>query len=222
MKEQPVSSRRRFVRTAGAALSATAAAAVAAVPMNADGTDPLVARLARLEDVDAIRRVHVDLLASLNDRVWGRALGLFAADARVHLAGGVFEGRDRGLRRLFVEHFGRSLAEARPGPVLTYLRSHEPHLDVVEVAPDRRSATATYRCVTQVSAAITPDCTLAEMALLQGEGALRWQETAAIEAAYVREGESWAIVRLAYRAPAGNSTFTAAYPTHPAGPDRLV
>lgn len=222
MEHRTVASRRRFVRTAGAALSATAAAAVTASPLTAAGGDLLQARLARLEDIDAIRRVHFALVASLNDRAWERALDLFDVDAEVHLAGGVFAGRDRGLRRLFVEHFGRSLVEARPGPVHTYLRSHEPHLDAFDVAPDRRSATATHRCVAQVSAAIAPDCTLAEMALQQGEGALRWQETADIEATYVRTGASWTIARLAYRAPAACATFTATYPAHPAGPDRLV
>jgi hypothetical protein len=60
------------------------------------------------------------------------------------------------------------------------------------------------------------------MAIQQGEGALRWLEAGEVDAAYVREGGTWSIARLAYRAPAEVATFLATYPTHPAGPDRLL
>ena len=222
MEHQSISSRRRFVRTAGAALSATAAAAVAAVPASAVDGLSLEGRLARLEDTEAIRRLHLAWLAHVNDGARETALPLFAADAEVQFAGGVFAGRERGIRRLLVDHFGRSLAEARPGPVPTFLQSRDPHLDAIEVAPDRRTAAARLRCTAHMASAIGPDCTLAAMAIQQGEGTLRWQETADIEAAYVREGEVWRISWLIYRTPAGAATFTATYPTHPAGPDRLV
>jgi len=174
------------------------AAAVAASPMRADEGPSLEARLAALRDTDAIRRVHLAYLAHVNDRAWEDVLTLFAEDAEIRFAGGSFVGRERGVRRLFVEHFARSLAESRPGPVHTSLQSREPHLDVIDVAADRRTASATYHCTAQVSAAIASDCTLAEMAIQQGEGALRWQEAGTIEAAYVREGDVWRITCLDY------------------------
>lgn len=198
MKTTSVSTRRRFVQTAGAALSATAAAAVAASPMSAGEGSSLEARLAALEDTDAIRRVHLAYLAYVNDHAWEEALTLFADDAEVRFAGGAFAGREHGIRRLFVEHFGRALAEGRPDPVPTQLLAHAPHLDVIDVAADRRTATAAYHCTAQVSAAIAADCTIAEMAIQQGDGSLRWQDAGRIEAAYVREEEGWRIARLDY------------------------
>jgi hypothetical protein len=222
MQHGTVSSRRRFGRTAGAALSATAAAAVAAAPAGAGDGQTIEARLARLEDAEAIRRLHLAWLAHVNEGAWESARELFAADAEVQFAGGVFAGRERGIRRLLVEHFGRSLGVARPGPVPTFLQSRDPHLDAIDVAPDRHTATARLRCTARVASAIGPDCTLAEMAILQGVGTLRWQETADVVAAYLREGAAWRIARLVYRAPAGTASYTATYPTHSAGPDRLL
>jgi len=221
MEHRPVSSRRRFVRTAGAVLSATAAAAVS-VPASADGGPTLEARLARLEDAEAIRRLHLAWLAGINDRAWVKALALFAADAEVQFAGGAFVGREYGIRRLFVEHFGRSLDDARPEPVLTSLQSRDPHLDQISVAPDRRTATACYRSTAHAATALEPDCTLAEMAILQGGGTVTSVESGEVHATYVRDGRAWRIARLAYTTPAGAATFTGTYPTHPAGPDRLI
>ena len=58
------STRRSFIQTAGAALSAPLAAA-ASVPVAAAGETP-EARLARLEDVAAIRALHRDYVKQVN------------------------------------------------------------------------------------------------------------------------------------------------------------
>lgn len=52
------STRRSFIRKTGAALSAPLAAAAAVVPTPGSTEDPLAARLALLEDIDAIRALN--------------------------------------------------------------------------------------------------------------------------------------------------------------------
>ena len=167
--------RRSFVWKAGAALSATAASVFAASPERTPGDEDLSkARLARLEDVHAIRALH--------------------------------------------ESHARLLQE-RDGVLLQKL-IHQP--DVIEIAPDRRTATARFPCVVHSETAIGPACPLVEMAVQQGGGVIKCVETGIFENVYAREGAAWKIRQLAYRAETPRSTpFTFTYPGHPGGPDRL-
>ncbi len=223
MRQSSLQGRRSFVWKAGAALSATAASVFAGAPERTrSDAGEMKARLARLEDLNAVRQLHDAYARHLNECAYHDILDLFADDARVEFAGGVFVGKDRGVRRLFVEHFGR-VKEVLPEPVHTFLQRETHEHDAIEIAAGRLTATARFHVTVHAEAAIAPGCPLVDMALQQGGGVIKWVETGIFENVYAREGATWKIRQLAYRAETPRSTpFTSTYPEHPGGPDRLL
>lgn len=176
MGTNSVSTRRRFISIAGAALSApVAAAAVSTLPAGADRGETLEARLARLEDVEAIRALNQAYARHLNAGAHQELAALFAERSDVHIDGAV-----------------RTIAADG-------LRENE----LIEVAPDRRTATARLPCTVEIESEIGPTCPLVEMAREQGGGVVTRTEAARFESVYVRrDGEWWiASVRLAVIAP---------------------
>ena len=150
------STRRSFIQSAGAALSVPLAAAAATVPVSAAGDGDPLARLARLEDLDAIRALNQEYAR------------------RVH-AGEV----DLDVRGMTPDGFG----------------AH----DVIDIAPDRQTATALLHCTLTLETAIGPDCPLVEMARQQGGGVVRTTERAVLEHACVRRDGIWTIQRSAFQ-----------------------
>ncbi len=246
----PALERRSFIRNAAAALSATVAGSATAAatttaehrstPAAPPTTDPLAQlsqRLGLLEDADEIRKLQHTFADHLNRRQYEPLVELFASDSEVRLRDGVYTGRE-GVRRLYVEHFGRRPREAVQGPVHDYLLSHVQHLDTIEVAPDRQSATSRFHCLVRTEAAIssTIPMPILDMARQQGQGVLYWWESGVFEYAYVRIASTWRIRRLTYsgngpvdtmleRVCAGprlEAGFVSAYPQNPTGPDRLI
>jgi hypothetical protein len=69
----------------------------------------------------------------------------------------------------------------------------------VEVAPNRRTATARFGCAAQAESALAFPSSVVEMAKHQGEGCTRAWREGVFESAYVREGAAWKISRLGYR-----------------------
>ena len=146
--------RRSFIAVTGAALSAPVAAAAATsstwLPPSGGRPDPLAARLARLEDLDAIRALNQTL---------------FSDSSSAQL--------EADIRSISPVDFGQH--------------------DVIEVAADRQTATARLHVTVHTETEIDPDCTLVEMAKLQGEGVARWSEPAVLENTYVRRDGVWKI-----------------------------
>ncbi len=242
--------RRSFIRKTGAALSAVLASAVAGISKPRAGQDEglkdqvdrLSRRIAGLEDANAIRRLHGVYESHLDKGMYEEVVNLFAADAEVVFNGGIFSGKNKGIHRLYCEHFrsgftGRRIEPPRdfqsgPGfePVPAGLQ------DIVEVAPDRKSAKARFSYSMQVGAPIISDSPLVEMARLQGQGIIKWWEGGIHEVSYVKDGDAWKIKRLEYRVmskanytpgrtyatPIDVPAFSKAYPENPAGPDKLI
>ena len=150
------STRRSFIQTAGAALSAPLAAAAATVPVNATDSDPLNARLAHLEDLDAIRALNREYARQVN-------------------AGE----RDLGVSAMSPDGFGEQ--------------------DVIDVAPDRQTATALLHCTVTLESVIGPDCPLVDMARQQGGGVVRRNERGVVEHTYVRRDGIWRIESSTHR-----------------------
>jgi hypothetical protein len=174
--------RRTFIRNAGAALSATVAASTAAA--GSERTSDPDTQPAEEE----IRRLHHTFVDRLNGRRYDELRELFA-------------GSDTQPPR--VAHFERHLPEGVLPPVHDYLVGHEQHLDTIEVAPDRRNATARFHCLTRMEAALSPSLPLIEMARQQGQGAIQWWEAGVLETSYVRSASGWQIGGLAFR-PTGS------------------
>lgn len=174
MTTRAIASRRSFIQTAGAALSVPLAAA-ASVPDATAGTDPAEARLGRLEDLEAIRALNQAHALYVNAGDREALAGLFADPSHAEV--------DAGVREMAPDGFGAQ--------------------DVVEIAPDRRTATARLHCTLHLETAIGPDCPLVEMARQQGGGVVRRSERVVVENTYVRRDGVWKFERSAHRARAG-------------------
>ena len=150
--------------------------------------------------------------------------------------GGLFAGKERGVRRLYCGYFRAGLTGKKIEPAPGFELDSTQLQDIIEVAPDRKSARARFAYSMQVGAPIISDSQLVKMARLQGEGVIKWWEGGIHEVSYVKEGDIWKIRRLdyhvttkanyapgrSYARPIHVPAFSKTYPADPAGPDRLT
>jgi hypothetical protein len=246
IKKKPDKGRRSFIWKIGAAMSAVLASAIPAVSgpkVNNDAdlkdqVDQLSNQLGIHEDTNAIRALHQTYESCLNRGMYEKVVNLFTEDGEVIFNGGIFMGKDRGIRRLYLESFRPGLTgkkiEAAPG----FQVSSEQHQETIGVAADRRSARARFSYSMQVGTPIISDSQLIKMARLHGEGIMKWWEGGIYEISYVKDVRygDWKIQRLEHRVlskadyrpgrsharPISVPPFSKAYPEDPAGPDRLI
>ncbi|HEY6443274.1 MAG TPA: hypothetical protein VIY66_08040 [Candidatus Acidoferrales bacterium] len=170
------STRRSFLKR-GALLAAPLAAAVPAAVIADDG---LKARLARLEDEAAIRKVHHAWLRQVNSMQTSmKTVNAGTGDAATPLlADSQGAALDRTVRSITADHAG------------------EP--DAIEVAADGTRAIGQFQCAVEVENPIAQDCTLARMAHAQGGGFVRQTERRVLKVEYVKNGGSWAIAKAEF------------------------
>lgn len=196
-----MNSRRSFIWKLGAGASAAlASTAVAAKPATIGADDPAL-RAALLEDEKALRELHRTFEAFMDKGLHEAAIALFTAGAEVLFNDMSFSGRDQAVSRLFLNAFragktGKRM-EAAPG----IEPGDAPPHDQLDVANDRRTATAVFPYSIQVGMPIESESSLAGMARLQGEGVRTWWEGGAYHVSYVRDAATggWLIDRLEYR-----------------------
>jgi len=234
----PSPERRSFLWKMGAALSAAFASTVAGATelmgtSKASETDGLSRRL--LEDTNAIHQLHRAYRHYLNNNMHEAIVDLFAENGEVYFNGGIFMGKDQGIRRLYLGRFGRGFKGQNNGPVHRFLLDHGQQQDAIEVAPDRKSATARFQCLVQAWVHDTSEYPMMDLARQQGQGILQWWEAGLYENSYVKEGEVWKIKILDYRPqgpadhipgwsgarPAYVVPFSKTCPDDPMGPDRI-
>ena len=240
---KPDSGRRSFIWKAGAAMSAVAASAAAGFSKSGDDRnaglqdqlDRLSGKLGRLEDANAVRRLHQAYESRLTEGRHEDVVGMFADDAEVVYNGGLFAGKE-GIGRLYCSYFAPRLTGKRIEPAPGFEPDPTQQPDIVEVAADRKTATGRFPYSMQVGEPMTANSSLVEMARLQGGGIATWWEGGTFEASYVKVGEDWKISRLEYRVasranykpgqtyakPIDVPAFSTVFPKDPAGPDRLI
>lgn len=174
MTTRSSASRRSFIRTAGAALSVPLATAATTVPASAtvEG-DPLKTRLARLEDLEAIRGLNREYARHVNAGARDSITALFADPSDVDI--------EPEVHGIGPDGFGEE--------------------DLIEIAPDGQTATALMHRTVEVERVIGPECPLIEMARQQGGGVVRQTERRVVENVYVRVNGSWKIDRSSFRSP---------------------
>lgn len=201
-----------------------------------DQINRLSNQVGSLEDAMAIRRLHQAYESHLDNGTYEEAVNLFADDGEVVFNGGVFAGKNKGIRRLYCDRFSSGLTGKKIEPAPGFKQDAAQLQDIVEVAPDRKSANAQFPYSMQVGTPMTGDLQLVKMARLQGEGILKWWEGGIYETSYVKDGGSWKIKRLKYRViskadyrpgrsyakPIDVPLFSKTYPADPAGPDSLI
>jgi uncharacterized protein (TIGR02246 family) len=231
--------RRSFLQKLGVGVStALGSATVMAKPDNSKKANDLSLQVARLETEKALRALHQQYEQAMDKGEMDAVLPLFAQDAEVVFNGGVFSGREQGIARLYGQYFMTSKTgkrmEAAPGFVL----SAEQLREQVDVAVDLRTARAAFPYSIQAGRPLESASSLASMARAQGEGVQTWWEGGVYELDYAQDlaDGSWKIKRLAYNTlsradyRAGRSyakaivvpAFSAHFPEHAQGPDRLV
>jgi len=172
MATKTVSTRRSFISVAGMALSAPLAAGVAgAAASPVAGGDDLKARLAMLEDLDAIRTLTQAFARHVNAGAHDEIAALFADPSGGHI--------DPSIHGIDANGFGEH--------------------DVIDIAPDRQTATARLYCTVHTETAIGPSCPLVDMARQQGGGVVRLAEPGVFENLYVKRDGMWKIQRSTHR-----------------------
>ena len=244
--EQPNTGRRSFIWKAGAALSAVLATAVPGMARTRFKKDiDLKAKVERLskqvgllEDENAIRRLHRAYENHLDSGKYEEVVNIFADDAEVIFNGGIFKGKNRGVRRLYCEHFSVGLTGKKIDMAPGFQLNAEQQRDIIELSRDCKSAKAQFTYSIQVGTPIKSDSLFVKMARLQGEGIMKYWEGGIYEVAYVKDIKdgSWKIKRLEYRVvskadyrpgkiyakPISVPRFSRVYPEDQAGPDKLI
>jgi hypothetical protein len=203
-----MSTRRAFFLKGGAALGAGVAATVAGMATGvAGGAEGVSASRARdaatagasrgqdpasrfIEDREAVRRLQLTFATLLEDERYEAAAALFDEHAHLQLSGVSARGRAA------ISHLFASSYRLQKAPVIH--RAHRQRADDVRVAEDGLRATATFHVDVELCRPLQDDCTIAQMARLQGNVADRRWETGRLEAEYVKTAGEWKIASLTY------------------------
>jgi hypothetical protein len=154
------------------ALPASIAAAGATVSLDAAGTgESLAARLARLQDENAIRALNLEYARHVNAGTRDELALLFIDPANVQLAADV--------RRVAPLGFGDQ--------------------DRVDIAADRQTASASLHVSLGAETPLDPDCTLVQMARQQGNGIVERTDLGVFENTYVKRDGVWKIQSSTFR-----------------------
>jgi hypothetical protein len=235
---QPNTERRSFVWKMGAALAAVLGATAACASKREtelkEQVDKLANQLGIVEDTNAIRKLQHAYGYYLDKCIYEEVVDLFADDGEVHFNGGIFIGKEKGVRRLYIENFSQAFTGKKNGPRFGFLLDHLQIQDIVDVAPDRKTAKGRFRTLMQAGASIYSQS--GEGSAGQGRLPMQWWEGGIYENEYVRENGVWKIKLLnynplwhadyakgwAYTKPNYVPPFSKIYPEDPKGPDKLM
>ena len=176
-----------------------------------------------LEDVHTIRCLQHKYGYYMDNAFYEAIVELFSEDCEIHFLAGIFRGK-AGAKRLFIDRFRAVFAGGIDGPKRGILMEHPQLQDVIDVAPDRKTAKARFRYFMQAGTHYTTG------------KAKQWWEGGLYENVYVKENNIWKIQVLvpkmvyigeyehgwAYTKPQYVPFMSTTYPEDPLGPDELV
>lgn len=189
----------------------------------------LAGELARLQDAAAVRRLQFAYGYYMDKGLYQEVVDLFADDGEVRFMGGIFRGKHQGVKRLYVDRFRNTFTRGRNGPVYGFMLEHLQLQDIIDVAPDRRTALGRFRVFLQ-GGSHTSKTDRTEALPLQ------WWEAGVYENTYTREDGVWKIKVLnyclgwqadyergwAHSKPHEGPFFHRTYPEDPGGPDEIT
>ena len=153
-------------------------------------------RVGILEDTEAIRNLQHAYGYYIDKCLYEDVVDLFADDGEVQFFGGIYRGKEQGVRRLYVGNFLQGFTGGKPGPVYGFLLDHPQLQGVIHVAPDRKTAKGRFRSVMQ--AGFHESSPTAKAAIARGESPMVWWEGGIYENTYVKEDGVWKFQVLNY------------------------
>jgi len=103
----------------------------------------------------------------------------------------------RDLHQSWLRQVHRAGGDARLEPSLRRVLPDQAGApDTVEFSADGASAIGSYDCLVETETSLCPDCTLAQMAHVQGHGATRSTERRRLRLDYIKSAGSWKIARV--------------------------
>lgn len=193
--------RRSFLWKAGAALSAGLAATAPGMAKTSNNDIDLKLKIARLEAEHGIRELHGTYESYLDSGRYAEIASLFTDNAEVIFNGGIYRGKNRGVSRLYRDHFSAGMTGRKMEPAPGFQIDAELLQVVIELSEDGKSAKARFPYSIQVGAPMNDDSVLVQMARLHGEGIRKWWEGGIYDITYVKDTNdgSWKIARLEHR-----------------------
>jgi len=183
-------------------------------------------RADRLEDVNAIRKLHYSYGYYIDKCMYREVVKLFAEDGEVTFLSGVYKGHE-GIARLYVTWFQNLFTAGRNGPADGFLLDHIQMQDIITVADDRQTAKGRFRALLPGG----PHDSYVRKDEVPGQ----FWEAGIYENDYVREDGLWKIKRLDYMLQwqsdyehgwayqeAHLQPATVCYPENPLGPDYIL
>jgi len=184
----------------------------------------LEARVAALEAEKAIRRLHHCYGYFMDKWLFPEIVDLFTEDVELHFLNGIFRGR-AGAERMY-GYAGAGVRGPRDGLLFEHLLMQ----DVIDVAPDGRTATARFHAMLFVAVHDSVKERYPDWPSQFWEGGVH-------DNAYRLEGATWKVSRFSYRIayqadyatgwagapdrPLMVRPFAGTYPDEPLGPDEL-
>ena len=188
--------------------------------------EALVRRVTALEDANAIRRLHHAYGYYIDKCQYDEVVDLFANDSEQRFLNGIYRGK-AGARRLYCDWFRSLFTQGHNGPSYGFLLDHLMLQDVVDVAPDGRSARLRARCFMQGGVHESKQERIAGLPQMFWEGGI-------YENQYVKEDGVWKIRVLNYnmlwqadyeggwfKTTAHLPLLTRTFPDDPLGPDSI-
>jgi hypothetical protein len=103
-------------------------------------------KVATLEDIHAVRTLHFKYGYYIDMCLYDEASELFADDAELRFLNGVYRGKSS-VRRLYCGWFRELFTRGHNGPVRGFLLDHLQLQDIVDIAPDGKTAQARFRAL---------------------------------------------------------------------------
>lgn len=189
--------------------------------------EALETEVGRLQDAAAIRKLQYSYGYFMDKGLYDEVVDLFAEDGELRFMGGIFKGK-AGVRRLYCGRL-RPAFTGKNGPAFGMLADHLQLQDVIDVAPDRKTAKARARGFLQGgSHDLKPD--------KNPHLPRQWWESGVYENQYVNDGGVWKVKVMnynlawqgdfetgwAHQAPYQGSFWPKLYPEDPLGPDAVT
>jgi len=223
--------RRSFIRKMGTVV--TTGVVVSTVPAVAksdersnDGLgiriEELSEKIALLEAEKSIVDLYHTYESFLNDGLYDKIWELFAADGESVYNGGIFSGRETGVKRLYNVRFRNGLTGKKIDATLDNKEEYS-----INISKDHLSADASFPYAMQAGSPMVSDNVLVKMARLHGGGINKWHENGVCELFLTRKSKEdvWMIKRLEYHTESRSVPvlpFTKVFPSDPEGPDMWV